>query len=58
MGKKCPPPITEDKRLKKGQHCSQHSVDVGVHFWQDRKRVAMCLMYHKSEMDSKVDKAN
>jgi hypothetical protein len=46
-----------DKRLKKEEHCSQHSGDIGVQAWQDKKRGTMIFTYHK-EVYSKVNKAN
>jgi hypothetical protein len=36
--------------LKKGEYCAQHSGDVAVLAWQDKKRVNMISTYHKSDM--------
>ena len=32
------PPLVKNKKLKKGEHCAQHSGDVAVLAWQDKKR--------------------
>jgi hypothetical protein len=39
-----------DKRLKKGVYCDQHSGDVGVHAGQDRKRVITMFRNQRDEM--------
>jgi hypothetical protein len=51
-----PPPFPKDKTLKRGKHCGQHSGDIGIHIWQDKKKVTMILMSHKDEMHHKVNK--
>jgi hypothetical protein len=33
------PPLVKNMKLKKGEHCAQHSGDVAVLAWQDKKRV-------------------
>jgi hypothetical protein len=40
----------KNKRLKNGVHCDQHSGDVGVHAWQDKKRVIMIFTNRRDEM--------
>jgi hypothetical protein len=42
--------FVKNKILKKGVHCSQHSGDVGVHTWQDKKRVIMIFTNQRDEM--------
>jgi hypothetical protein len=36
--RKIVPSSIKDKRLKTGEHCSQHSMDVGILSWQDKNR--------------------
>jgi hypothetical protein len=44
-------------KLNKGEHFGQHSGDVAVLAWQD-KRVTMISTYHKDDMCVVVNKAN
>jgi hypothetical protein len=50
--------LLKNKKLKKGEHSGQHSADVAVLVWQDRKQVTMVSTYHKSEMPVTRNKAN
>ena len=52
------PPLVKDKKLKRGEHCAQHSGDVAVLMWQDKKRVTMISTYHKNDMRVVVNRAN
>jgi hypothetical protein len=45
-------------KLNKGEHCGQHSGDVTVLAWQDKKRVTMISTYHKDDMHVVINKAN
>jgi hypothetical protein len=42
-------PVVKNKKLKKGEHCGQHSGDVTVVAWQDKKRVSMILHTAKTK---------
>jgi hypothetical protein len=44
------PAIVNNKKLKKGGHCGQHSGDIAIPVWQDKKQVLMMSTYHKGEM--------
>jgi hypothetical protein len=35
------PPVLKNRKLKKGEHCGQHSRDMVVLAWQNKKRVTM-----------------
>jgi hypothetical protein len=48
----------KNTKLNKGEHCGQHSGDVAVLAWQDKKRVTMISTYHKDDMCVVVNKAN
>jgi hypothetical protein len=48
----------KNKKLKKGEHFGQHSGDVAVLAWRDKKRVTMISTYHKDDMRVVVNKAN
>ncbi|XP_021941441.1 piggyBac transposable element-derived protein 4-like [Zootermopsis nevadensis] len=52
------PPAVKNKKLKKGEHCGQHSGDVAVLAWQDKRRVTMLSTYHKDDMRVTINKAN
>jgi hypothetical protein len=52
------PPAVKNMKLKKGEHCGQHSGDVSVLAWRDKKRVTMISTYHKDDMRVVVNKAN
>jgi hypothetical protein len=45
-------------KLKKGEHFGQHSGDVSVLAWRDKKRVTMISTYHRDDMRVIVNKAN
>lgn len=49
VNRKSVPPIVKDKKLKKGEHCGQHSGDVVIHACQDRKQVTTVSTYHKTK---------
>jgi hypothetical protein len=51
------PPLVKNTKLNK-EHCGQHSGDVAVRAWQDKKRVTMISTYHKDDMRVVVNKAN
>ncbi|XP_021913223.1 piggyBac transposable element-derived protein 4-like [Zootermopsis nevadensis] len=44
------PPAVKNMKLKKGEHCGQHSGDVAVLAWQDKRRVTMISTYHKHDI--------
>jgi hypothetical protein len=52
------PPLVKNKKLKKGEHCGQHSGDVALLAWQDKKRVTTISIYHRDDMRVVVNKAN
>ncbi|XP_023725727.1 piggyBac transposable element-derived protein 4 [Cryptotermes secundus] len=52
------PPLVKNKKLEKGEHCAQHSGDVAVLAWQDKRRVTMISTYHKNDMRVVVNRAN
>jgi hypothetical protein len=54
----CNPSSGRTKKLKKGEHCHQHSGDVAVLALQDKKQVTMISTYHKDEMCMLVNKVN
>ncbi|XP_021941602.1 piggyBac transposable element-derived protein 4-like [Zootermopsis nevadensis] len=51
------PPEVKNKKLNKGEHYGQHSGDVAVLAWQDKKRVTMLSTYHKDDMCVTINKA-
>jgi hypothetical protein len=48
----------KNKKLNKGEHCGQHTGDVAVLAWQDKKRVTMISAHQKDDMRVAVNKAN
>jgi hypothetical protein len=48
----------KNMKLNKGEHCGQHSGDVAILAWQDKKRVTMISTYHNDDMHVAVNKAN
>jgi hypothetical protein len=52
------PPLVKNMKLNKGEHCGQHSGDVTVLAWQEKKRVTMISRYHKDDVRVVVNKAN
>jgi hypothetical protein len=52
------PPLVKNNKLNKGEHCGQHSGNVAVLAWQDKKQVTMISTYHKDDMRVVVNKAN
>jgi hypothetical protein len=52
------PPLVMNRKLNKGEHCGQHSGDVAVLAWQDKKQVTMISTYYKDDMNVIVNKAN
>jgi exonuclease III len=48
----------KNTKLNKGEHCGQHSGDVAVLAWQDKKRETVISTYHKDDMRVVVNKAN
>jgi hypothetical protein len=51
------PPVVKNNKLKKGEHCGQHSGGVTALAWQDKK-VSMIYTYHKDEMHATINKVN
>jgi hypothetical protein len=51
-----PSPFIKARKLKKGEHCCQHSGYVGIRVGQDKKRGIVVSTCHKDEMCSKVTK--
>jgi hypothetical protein len=51
-------PLVKNKKLKKGEHCGQHSGNVAVLAWQDKKQMTMISIYCKDDMRVAVNKAN
>jgi hypothetical protein len=43
--------------LNKGEHYGQHSGNVAVLAWQDKKQVTMISTYHKDNMPVVVNRA-
>jgi hypothetical protein len=52
------PPLVKNMKLKKGEHCAQHSGDVALLAWQDKKRVTKVSTYHKDDMRVVVIRPN
>jgi hypothetical protein len=52
------PPLVKNMKLNKGEHCGQHSGNVAVLAWQDKKQVTLISIYHKDAMHVVVNKAN
>jgi hypothetical protein len=44
------PPLVKAKKLKKGEQFDQHSGDIGVLTWHDKKTVTMISTYHTDVM--------
>jgi hypothetical protein len=51
-------PLVRNTKLNEGEHCGQHSGDVAVLAWQDKKRMTMISTYHKDDMRVVLNKAN
>jgi hypothetical protein len=51
-------PSGEEYEIEQSEHCGQHSGDVAVLGWQDKKQVAMISTYHKDDMRVVVSKGN
>jgi hypothetical protein len=49
-------PVVKNKKVKNGQHCSQHSGDVAVLAWQDKKHVSVISTCCKDEMRVAINK--
>jgi hypothetical protein len=52
VNRKNVPSLVKTKKLKKRETVGQHSTDVAVLDWQDRKRATLISTYHNGEMST------